>query len=629
MAVAVVFLQISSCLGFGALVLKVFGLHNKFKASEHAIISFAIGFGIIGWLVFPLGVAKYLAPELLLALLLIGIPGIALLRWQRPILVCPNALSWFLILIISVVAAIDLVEALAPPADADTLAYHFTVPRTFIESGGIEFILRPIDGSVPYLIQLTYIPILALGGEISLTFWTMITGWASGALLYVLCRQHLNQSWSLTVVAIFLTTPVVVYAAGTGQIEIRAAMFVLLAAFFIARSLETGELNYTILAGIAAGFYGGSKYIGLLFALAAGIVLVMQRRWLVQGSLFSIAAIIAGSQWYIWNAIHTGDPFFPVLFQWLGNDDLLLWTKAHDLLFKENYFPIENPAPRSIWWYFSYPFSATLNSFPVFESKKAGFGPYAWIILPFILIGFWTLRNDVCRNRIQIYASIIILFYSFWFFSGSSQRIRLISPILPLFLICVTVAAQRGTAQSAIRKSLIFGIGTTLVLHLTGSALFSKKYFRYLLQPETRHTFLMNNVSAYGYVPWVNKNLSTSDKLLTNIRQHLYYIKIPTLYASPNTQDAFNLYNPTKSVVKAHLQLSNLGVTHVLTRPIIRNGKIGYSAPLNLLFTHDCLEVVKSFNVKSIRSRTINSLRSDNNIPLDILRLRPSSCSLV
>ena len=83
-------------------------------------------------------------------------------------------------------------EGIAPPADADTLAYHFTIPKQFLEAGRIEFIPRALEGAIPLIVQMTYVPALGLGGEMALTLWTMATGWAAAALLFVLCRKHLG-----------------------------------------------------------------------------------------------------------------------------------------------------------------------------------------------------------------------------------------------------------------------------------------------------------------------------------------------------------------------------------------------------------------------------------------------------
>jgi hypothetical protein len=625
MALALVFLQIASCLGFGAIVLKGLRLSSEFSPGEEAVYSFAIGFGVLGWLVFPLGISGLLGNGWLLGLLLLGLPGILVLRFPAQIHVRFDFVGWLLVGLIGIVAVFDIAEAIAPPGDADSLAYHFNAPKLFLKSGVIKFILRPLDGSIPYLVQMTYIPVLGLGGERALTLWTMVSGWAAAGLLFFLCRHHLSRNWSLAVTAIFFTTPVVVYAAGTGQIEIRTTLFVMVGAWAIARSLETDKIAFTVLAGLVVGFYGGSKYIGLMFALAGGLAILMQRRWLVHGLVYLITAFVIGSQWYIWNAIHTGDPFFPMLFQWLGRDDLVLWTKAQDLAFKEIFLPIDRPAPRNLFWLFYYPFAATIDPFPAFEAKRAGLGPYGLLILPMAIFGAWTFRSKISTSRIPVYAALALIFYATWFISGASQRVRHLLPILPLFLLCITVAAQRLGSVTAFRYPLVVAVVTTLALHLGGSTLFSFKYIRYLTSGDDRETFLLKNISKYAPVPWINAHLKDTDLLLIKNRQLFYYLDIPYLFGSPHTQAALDLRpNPALSE-KLYSQLKQIQITHLILDRQILDTDIRYAPPYDRMYKLGCLSQIKSFKVEQIGSRTLPTL---NNLSgtVDLMKIGPKDC---
>ena len=60
-------------------------------------------------------------------------------------------------------------------------------------------------------------------------------------MLFVLCRRHLGFNWSLAVTLIFLTTPAVIYGGGSGQVETRIALFVMVAAWGTARALAMAE----------------------------------------------------------------------------------------------------------------------------------------------------------------------------------------------------------------------------------------------------------------------------------------------------------------------------------------------------------------------------------------------------
>ncbi|MBT3766569.1 MAG: hypothetical protein HOB79_15360 [Rhodospirillaceae bacterium] len=607
------------------MVLRLLKLQSQFRPWEEAIFAFAIGFGILGWLLFPMGISGLLGKGWLLVLLASGLPGLVLLRRPEPYKGGLDNVGKGLLLLIGVVTVFDIAEAWAPPTDADSLAYHFNAIKQFLAAGRIEFILRPLDGAIPYLIQMTYLPVLALGGEIALTFWILISGGVTAALLFILCRRHLSHNWSLCVTLIFLTTPVVIYAAGTGQVEIRMAMFVLVAAWAIAQAIQTGENRYAVLAGLAVGFIFGAKYTGLLFALAAGLTILLQRRWLSHSLILVAVSMVAGSQWYLWNAVHTGDPFFPMFFQWFGFDDLTLWTKSHDLDFKAHYFPHELPAPRNFGWFVLYPFAATLNPFPKFESGLTGFGSFGLILLPFAIGGLWKWRRRLHNGPLPVYTLLTLLFYGFWFFIASSQRIRFILPVLPLFLICFTVAAQRFAGQTSYKAPLIAGVSVVMALQLAAAGLFSIKYLRYSLSGETRQDFVENYVTKFSSVPWINANLSKQDKILISDRQLHYYFNVPTFFVGSYSQAVISYYGRERSPKIMYDQLASLGITHLLlSTPLGATDQI-YPKPFGTLHRQDCFLTLKSIPVRSIKSRTLSG-RTSPNILAHILKLRPRNC---
>lgn len=626
MALGIVALELICCLGLGAAILRLLKIDDELTPGEHAIFAFAAGFGALGWLVFPLGIWGLLDKSWLLGLLLAGSSGVVLIRrkgWPRP--ARPDNITWILSALILLVLLLDLAEGLSPPGDADSLAYHFTAIKHFLDAGRIIFILRPGDGSIPYLTQMTYLPVLALGGERALTLWTMVSGWAPAALLFAICRHHLNQNWSLAVTLIFLTTPAMIYGAGTGQIEARLAMFVLLAAWATARGRETGRLNYVIFAGLATGFYGGSKYLGLLFAAACGLTLLAQRRWLIHGLTFSAAALVAGFQWYAWNGIHTGDPFFPMFFQWLGRDDLLLWSKEQNLFYQQVFMNYDRPLPRTPLWFLLFPFQATLNSPPIIEAKAVGLGPFAFLILPFAAMGVWRFRHRILGSRLLVYGTIAFLFYAIWFFSGPSQRVRHLLPVLPLLLICLTAAAERLSPRGQLRRPLTATVAAVIFFQIFVDVIFSVKYLRHVASGENRESFLLKNVKHYAPVPWINAHLSQSDKLFIGERQLLYFLKVPYLFSSSATQSAVNTREDQKDPVIMFKQLQTAGITHVLG--VRSDGEEKKLSPttLELLSRTNCLTLLNRFDADGIGSRTFSQSMSSKTM-IDLLALNDAAC---
>lgn len=425
-------------------------------------------------------------------------------------------------------------------------------------------------------------------------------------------------------ILIFLTTPAVIYGAGSGQVETRIALFVMVTAWATVRTLETGRANYAVLAGLGAGFFAAAKYTGLLFAAVSGLVIIFQRRWLKHGALFGAALLAAGFQWYVWNGIHTGDPVFPMLFQWLGRDDLVMWTKAHDLIFKDLYFRVENPLPRTPWWLVAFPFKATLDFSGLPDAGRVGLGPYGLLVLPFAALGVWRFRDRVRRNPLLVYASLALLFYVVWFFGGGSQRLRHLVPILPLFMICMTVAACRATAHGRFQAPLLAAVVVTLLIQTAGHGLFALNYFKFLAVDKDRQAFLTRNVNGYIAVPWINANLKKTDRIFIQQRQLRFYLKVPSFFGSP-MQAVIELRTDKTDSRKLYRQLRSVGITHFLVMGGDKAGVADYPAPLNLLDKAGCLMPLKRFQGQRVQSRSLPGLVS-NRLTLGLLKLGAESC---
>jgi len=623
-SIGTVFLLTLSCLGLGAASLKLLKIGDELNVAEHYTISFAAGYGILGWLMFPLGVGGFFSQSSLLVVLIAGAGGIIFLPgkgipFSRLHL---DSVGKVLLAVIGCIGLLHLAEGVSPPADADSLYYHFVLPKQYLQAGKIEFIPTPLTGAAAFLIQLTYVPAVALGQELALTLWTMVTSWAAGALFFVLCRHYLSLNWSLALTILFLTTPAVIYGSGSGQVECRIALFVLLTAWATAKTLQSGQARYAVLAGLGAGFFMASKYTGLLFAGAAGLMVLLQRRWLACGIAFGVAMFASGFQWYAWNAVHTGDPVFPALFQWLGSEDFEGWSKAYDLVFKEKLYRSENPLPHTPIWALLFPFKATLDFSILHDAGRVGFGPYGVLIMPFAVLGVWQHRKRIRQHPLFAYAGLALVFYLLWFFVGGSQRIRHLLPVLPLFLICATVAAQRCTLNGRARTPLLAAVTATLMLQLAGQSLFSSNHVRFVTSGADREAFLTRNIDAYSVVPWINANLKETDRIFYSQRELRYYLKT-RIFLANHMQGQIELREEETTPRKAHLQFEAAGVTHFLMSR--KSGDDKYRQPLGQLERTGCLTRIKTFHERQKSSRTLPNQAS---IPrtLDLLRLNDKSC---
>ena len=602
--------------------------------TERLAFEFGLGAGVLGWLAFFAGTGGLLSTSWLLALTALGAAGLLVGRGRAetaPDNIPSRMEGWapLLLVLLAVAALFDVAEALAPPADADSLAYHFALPKQFLTEGHIVFVPRAVDGAGPMLLTMTYMLALGIGGETGMTVWAGMLGWAAVLLVYALARRHLSREWALTVAVVFAITPAVVYGGGSGQLEVKLTLFAVTAALLVATALRTGDARYAAAAGIACGFFAASKYFGLVFLAVSGLTILLQRRWLRHGAAFGAAALIAGSQWYIWNYFQSGDPVFPLLYDWLGARPGY-WSAEAAAHLRQNYFPEEGPSAIGPWLLVSYPFRATLHSLPIWDAGRTGLGPYGLLLLPFAAAGVWRFRRRLAYHPLAVPALITAAFYVVWLLSGTSQRVRHLLPVYPVFLVCVTLAALRFAEQRNVVRPLAAACALTIGIQLGGASVFAANYIRHIASGEGREAFLLRNVARFGPVPWINAHLKSGDRILITERQISYYLDVPYYGGFPWAQNVVNLRKGQSSPAQFLSEVRRLGITHILLAPSLAD----FAGGVRHIWTDDlgryvsalaaagCASVIHTGRMHAPQSRTVPAL-GVNTVSADVVALAP------
>lgn len=610
-AVAIVALQVIGCLGFGTLTLRLTGIHNTLSVGERYTWSFAIGLGVLGWVLFFVGVLNAFSSAVLLAVVVAPAPAALLVRQTFPLRRIADEVrgaSRIVVGAVILIIAMDAFEVPAPVTDADSIAYHVDLVRRFWEAGQISFVPRALDGAVPLLVQMTYIVPYAFGGETALNLWTMVSGLAASLLVYVTSRRYLTASWSFGIMAVFATTPAVLYGAGSGQVEIRLALFVLVAVMAAGAALKRKEPGFVIVAGLAAGFFMGGKYFGLLFAFATGVALLCQSGFLKRGALYSVFVLLAGFQWYWWNWLHAADPVFPMLFPLFGDGGTGYWSQTnHDAL--QNLFSnAERAVPADIFWFFAYPFSATLRSYPVFESVLTGFGPFILLILPFALAGVWHFRREIRMGPLTVGAISVLGTYALWFFLASSQRVRYILPIYPVLLIIVAVAAIRFVEKARLVKPVVAALILTCLIQLAGQALFTARYVRFAVTDQDREAFLTEGVGKYAAVKWVNEHLDRDAYVMTPYREMMFLLKPRVFQAHTFDQSIVDVLPQNDDVQLFVRQVRAERITHAIAAETPEGYEASYSKMMTAATAAGCFKTLGEVEIVSRGSRTLPML---------------------
>lgn len=602
---------------------------------EAAALAFAFGVGAVGWVMFfpALGqaVERWQLTFILAAMCggLLAWPALArrIEKPDAPAAATRNGL-WVKLLwaAIAMVMAQDLLEGLAPPTDGDTLAYHFALPKAFLVAGGLYPVYQAIEGTIPLLQQMTYLAALGTGGEHTLTLWTMLTGWGASAMVFVIARRFMPDVWALAAAALFISTPAVIYGAGSGQIEVRNAMFVLAAALLIAEARRTSLWRYALLAGITAGFFIGGKYTGLIFAFAGGAALLAHRQGLRLATVYSLAALLAGGQWYGWNYAISGDPIFPILFGKIPYLADTPWNAAIHAVYRDAI--TERIDPPTLFWLFAYPIKATLATRPAYESLRVGFGPVLLMLAPFAAVAIWRFRRGLAAHPLVVFGVICAIAYSIWFLFGPSQRIRHLLPLYPLALICVAAATYKASAAwPALRKPAAAAVASVIALQLAGAGLFGLNYLRFAVTGQSRQEFQLAHISEFQAVIEANKFLHPGDRVLVSNRQLVYYFDVHVFYANQYEQDVVGIHASIVEPLRLWQQMRRRKITHMLVpyAPDTNPPDKKYEHVFRNLLTTGCLATVVRISADYIASRTVPGLGTEKK-PLTLVRLTPQTC---
>lgn len=626
-AIAAPALLVAGSLGAGSALLAWLRVPERGRAVEHWAWSFALGFGLLGWLLFFVAAAGFAAPLPMAVVAAVCACGLFVPDAGRPrrSYVPFSSVERAAFSLLAAILAIAVFEALSPPTDADSLAYHFALPKLFLEAGRLVFVPRAIDGAVPLLPQMTYMAALGIGGERAMTVWVMLTGWGAAAVVYAAARRYLDRLHATLLAAAFYTVPAVLYGAGSGQAEVKLSMFALMAAAALVRAMRTDDARLCILAGLGAGFFIGGKFTGLLFAACCLAVILCGRSRLRLGAAFAAASFVAGCQWLLWNWGHTGDPTFPMLYRWLGADPAI-WTASHDAYFRAAWNAGETPLARTPWNLLAYPALATFLPLPAFDAGRTGFGPLPALLIPFAAVVAWRARRDIARSELWAMAAVCLLFYVAWFLIGPSQRLRHLLPLLPIAMVVLAASARRWAAEAGCGAAVALALGATIAIQGAGEIVYAKRYVERAVGGESRESFLARSVAGYPAVSWVNAHLAKDSRVTTDIRQLVYLLNVPAFYAHPVDQAQLDL-SPAGRVDDFLTRARRLGITHVVAvRSGGRPSEAGLSRLAEAALAEGCGSVAAEVPIPVIASRTLAAPR-DAGETAAIIQLSGPNCA--
>jgi hypothetical protein len=217
--------------------------------------------------------------------------------------------------------------ALAPPTGWDTLVYHLTGPRLFVEAGRIVHSVDLPYLGFPELGEMQFVLGLLLVGEGVAPLLHFGYGLLALAVTVSLAERAFNKDVAWLAAALLLSVPTLLslmaraYVDATLLFYATAALYTLLRWRGLrARADAPGGRGWLVMMGLLCGFCGGVKYTAVVIPLALGLSVcwVSRRDGLcaVVGRLALVAVIAAvvALPWSLENWLTTGNPVYPFFF---------------------------------------------------------------------------------------------------------------------------------------------------------------------------------------------------------------------------------------------------------------------------------------------------------------------------
>lgn len=356
----IAFCIIAAATGVGLWIVR--GLREKaIERRWRLMLAAALGLGATSLLMLGLGTIGLLNRWLWIGLLGFFAAG-GLLRWrdfERDSSGGPaeDVGHWHWLWLVAIgFAAFSIIAATMPPGllwieegrGYDVLEYHFGAPRDYFDAGRISYLPHNIYSNFPFNVEMLYLLAMVLHGDPIAAIYTANLLNVVLALLAVaavwLAARELGRRSGIVAGVLAATCPFLVYLCGVAYVENGLLLFAAMAAATALRGrrLDSSSGGWAFTVGLLAGLACGCKYTALptvVLPIGSFVLLSSRDAWRckVRRALpFVIGTAITFAPWLAKNLTYTGNPVFPLAYEYLGareglwNDDgASRWAEGH------------------------------------------------------------------------------------------------------------------------------------------------------------------------------------------------------------------------------------------------------------------------------------------------------------
>lgn len=379
-------------------------------------LSAGIGLGLVSVVMGILGLVGLLRPLVAWLLVLVGavllqrhlgavFSDLRQVRRPRP----DDRLQRLILLYGGVSLVATFLIALAPVTAWDSLTYHLTGPRLFIESGRIVHPVNIPHLGFPLLGQMQFTLGMLLVGDGVAALFHYGYGVLALVLTVALARRAFGQEAAWMAGMILLTVPTLLTLMSWPYVDMMLLFYATAAFYAFYRWRETREApdsrQWLLVLGLMCGFSGGVKYTAVAVPVALGLSLIWtsRRQGIVaiarQLALVAAVALAMVLPWLVENWLTTGNPVYPFFF-----DDALYWDEWWSWWYDHPGTGLATTAP---WLLPFVPLHATIIGTEGSDMYEATVGPFifgALLVLPFVWGSFSRKERAILGHMIFFFA---------------------------------------------------------------------------------------------------------------------------------------------------------------------------------------------------------------------------------
>ncbi len=479
----------------------------------------------------------------------------------------------FNVYVLTVLVILALILALAPPVKTDALVYHLAIPKAYLEHHGIVNLPNNMYSFFPLLFEMVYLFAMTFGVEslpalcgLGMTFLLLLG-------LGVYCHQYLSPRLAWFVPVLFFSTPTFFEISASAYIDLALAGFMFFTFYAWDRWRETRLRFWFFYMALFAGAAWSTKLTGLMVLplVVLGIAVEGKEdnnpaRVLKHIAIFSGIVFLFMAPWWLRNYQYSGNPFMPLLMQFLGGEDRVNWDPNRALMF--NSYVSNFGMGRDLWDLLLLPYNLTFKAQPHSYYFDGQIGIVFFMLIPALIAGLWKPRPPRWVPLGVCFAVLII----FWFVYF--QYVRFLVPAFTMLTLLSVAGLDKVTRPDGNGSpprwlsQILLGVvacGVLLNLYLIWDVWLKKAPGKYVIGQETRDQYLARNVPRYPMYRAMNR-LDPGSKVLFVYMRNLGYLAERSFH-SDSVFEAHTLQTllaRDASPDGLRRQLHSLGVTHLM-----------------------------------------------------------------